>query len=137
MNIFWTMGDMKTLYIWKKFRMFQTFRWKNFSDRKNSSRRTPRLWRQNVKFHFLTIFRKSSGCKKVRPSNFAEKFWKEIWTVFPQKMTKNSSRRTPRRNFDHFFKHFWKKNSKNDENWHFAKFGCRGRSAFGIGAKHI
>ena len=29
------------------------------------------------------------------------------------------------------------KKVENDENWNVDKFGCRGRSAFGIGAKHI
>ena len=50
--------------------------------------------------------------------------------------TKNSSRRTPRRNFDHKMMKIQKK-VENDENWNFDKFGCRGHSAFGIGAKHI
>ena len=109
MNIFWTMGDMKTLYIWKKFRRFQTFRWKNFSDRKNSSRRTPRLWRPNVKFHFLTIFRKSSGCKKVRHSNVPEMFLERDMIFFSPK---NHQELIPKNSSSKFRPSNWQKSRK-------------------------
>ena len=61
----------------------------------------------------------------------------KIWSCSIQKINKNSSRRTPRRNFNHQIGKIQKKKVENDENSNFDKFGCRGRSASGSGAKHI
>ncbi len=112
MNIFWTMGDMKTLYIWKMFSRFQTFRWKNFSGRKNSSRRTPRVDKFGSENGVWGYFHKTCVWLRECNSTVAEKFWEEIWSFWTQKITNNSSRRTPRQDFDHQIEIFFGKKSK-------------------------
>ena len=89
-----------------------TFGWKNFSDRRNSSRRTPCMRTNTMKIGFLGLFSIICGYWWECNSSVPEKFWEEIWSCSIQKIIKNSSRRTPRRNFDHQSEKIQKKKSK-------------------------
>ena len=61
----------------------------------------------------------------------------EIWSYFTQKITKNSSWRTPRQHFECQNEKIHKQKCENDENWYCDKIWCKGRSTFRSGAKHI
>ena len=61
----------------------------------------------------------------------------KIWSWFIQKIIKNSSLRTPRRNFDHQSEKIQEEKVKNDQKLRLAKIRCKGRSTFGSDAKHI
>ena len=61
---------------------------------------------------FWGIFRKICGYRQEPNSSVSENFGDEIWSCSIQKINKNSSRRTPRRNFGHQIGKIQEKKSK-------------------------
>ena len=139
MNIFWTMGDMKTLYIWKNSEFFKLFDGRTFRIVRTHPEELHVYEGRTSNSTFWQFSEKVVGVKKFDQVTAQKSFGKRSELFSPKKWPRTHPEELLVEILTIFSNIFEKKKkkSKNDENWHFAKFGCRGRSAFGIGAKHI
>jgi len=74
----WTVIDMIPWFVCKLIIRSSTFRWKNFSDHKNSSRRIPCKQSWEVKNEKFCIFGNICGWSWDLHCNVPEMFWEEI-----------------------------------------------------------
>ena len=123
LNIFWSIEDMTTWYIWKIFSRTHTFEWKNFSDDRNSSRRTFCRKSRHLENVILGLF--WNFLWVVMKTQFHCRiffFWKEIWS-FPTHWNIQAHLFSSILNFfQNWNFDFWKKIfKKSDFSWLFSK----------------